>query len=237
MYIIFAGGKSKNDSKVESTRRGVSAAQEDYGLLKSGVHALENTDKQDHLAPFEELCKGNLNICSQTIRDEIRRAFSRGNTSNPRVAFERVVLVSSLLPKISNISRIKTPSPEAFRNYMAPIGLPVIFTDMLEGEKLADWTWEYVRSKWGHIVYHNTRQGEYSGKVSKLGKHYVNRVSVRLSDFIDIVTNRRRPEKSEEGMYITKQRVIPVEALEQEFTYPKFYPGVNKKCYLEPTGW
>ncbi len=227
------------DNKVpafESTRRGVSTPQE-YELLKRGVHhAMDNPDKLDNL-DFEELNKIHLTGGSQIIRDKIQRAFSKGNMSNQRVAFERVVLVSSLLPKISNISRIKTPSPEVFRNYIAPVGLPVIFTDMLEGEKLDDWTWEYVRSKWGHIVYYNTRQGEYSTKVSKQGKHFVNRVSVRLSDFIDIVTGKRPPDKSEENMYITKQRVIPVEALDQEFTYPKFYPGHHKKCYLEPTGW
>lgn len=238
LYMLFVGGysivKNRKESVLESTstlsRRGGFARAPEHALLKRGM---EKIDKQDSLA-FEGL---DINIGSHSIRDKIQKAFSETNKSNPRGAFERVVLASSLLPKISNVSRIKTPSPEVFRNYIAPVGLPVIFSDMLEGEKLADWTWEYVRSKWGNIVYHNTRQGEYSTKVSKLGKHYVNRVSVRLTDFIDIVTGERRPEKSEENMYITKQRVIPVEALEQEFTYPKFYPGINKKCFLEPTGW
>ena len=227
LYMLFTGGYSlvRDDqlSHVELTRRGVSAQE------------LSRFKRQEHFT-FEEAAKLDL-IGSQTIQNEIQKAFSKRNVSNPRAAFEQVVVLSSLLPKITNISRIRTPGPGAFRNYIAPMGLPVIFTDMLEGEKLADWTWEYVRSKWGHIVYHNTRQGEYSTKISKLGKHYVNRVSVKLADFIDIVTGKRQPEKSEEGMYITKQRVIPVEALEQEFIYPTFYPGAKKKCFLEPTGW
>ncbi len=231
LYLLFTGGYSlvRDDqllsvSHVELTRRGVSAQKE-----------LSRFKRQEHFK-FEDSAKLDL-IGSQTIRNEIQKAFSKGNASNPRAAFEQVVVLSSLLPKITNISRIRTPDPGAFRNYIAPMGLPVILTDMLEGEKLADWTWEYVRSKWGNVVYHNTRQGEYSTKISKLGKHYVNRVSVKLADFIDIVTGKKQPEKSEEGMYITKQRVIPVEALEQEFTYPAFYPGAKKKCFLEPTGW
>lgn len=157
--------------------------------------------------------------------------------SNPRAAFEQVVALSSLLPKITNISRMKTPSPETFRNYIAPVGLPVVFTDMLEGQMLGTWTWDYVRSKWGDQVYSNIRQGNFSTKTSKSGKHTVNRVSVRLRDFIDVVTGKRKPTEKERGLYIAKKRVIPVEALEAEFYYPPFYPGPHKNCYLEPTGW
>ena len=157
--------------------------------------------------------------------------------SNPRAGFEQVVALSSLLPKITNISRMKTPSPETFRNYIAPIGLPVVFTDMLEGQMLGTWTWDYVRSKWGDQVYSNIRQGNFSTKTSKSGKHIVNRVSVRLRDFIDVVTGKRNPTEKERGLYIAKKRVIPKEALEAEFYYPPFYPGPHKNCYLEPTGW
>lgn len=174
---------------------------------------------------------------SDGVGKELARILSQDESSNSRAAFDKVVALSALLPKITDISRMKTPSPEAFRSYIAPVGLPVIFTNMLEGEMLGEWTWNYVRLKWGDKVFHNTRQGEYSIKKTKLGKHVVNRVSVRLSDFIDIVTGKRVPSDSEKGMYITKQQVIPVEALEAEFYYPNFYPGYHKKCYLEPTGW
>ena len=155
----------------------------------------------------------------------------------PRAAFDQVVALSSLLPKIANISRMKTPSPETFRNYIAPMGLPVVFTDMLEGQMLGVWSWDYVRSKWGEQVYSNIRQGNISTKTSKSGKHIVKRVSVRFADFIDVVTGKRKPTENEEGLYIAKKRVIPVEALEAEFYYPPFYPGPHKNCYLEPTGW
>jgi len=60
---------------------------------------------------------------------------------------------------------------------------------------------------------------------------------VSLADFIDIATGKRKPKKGEQGLYITKQRVIPKEALEKEFYYPPFYPGSHKQCYLEPTAW
>ena len=162
---------------------------------------------------------------------------SAQETPDSRAAFDKVVALSSLLPKLTEISRIETPSPEAFRNYIAPAGLPVIFTDMLAGEKLGQWTWEYVRSKWGKTVYKNARQGNYSTKTSSTGKHYIKRVTVTLADFIDVVTGKRTPEEAERGVYIAKKRIIPVEALEAEFLYPPFYSAPHKKCYLEPTGW
>ena len=151
--------------------------------------------------------------------------------------FELVVALSTLLPKINTISRIKTPSPETFRNYVAPVGLPVIFTDMFDGTLLRQWTWNYVRSKWGDHVFSNTRQGNYSMQKTKNGKYFVNRVSVTLREFIDVVLGKREPTEKEKGLYITKQRVIPPKALEKEFYYPPFYPGPHKNCYLEPTGW
>ena len=158
-------------------------------------------------------------------------------SDDPRAGFEQVVALSTLLPKISTISRIKTPSPETFRNYVAPVGLPVIFTDMFDGTLLRQWTWNYVRNKWGDHVFSNTRQGDYSTQKTKNGKYFVNRVSVTLRNFIDVVLGKREPTEKEKGLYITKQRVIPREALEKEFYYPPFYPGPHKNCYLEPTGW
>ena len=172
-----------------------------------------------------------------SLQAEINRLFAL-NHSDQRAGFEQVVALSSLLPKVTAIAKIKTPTPEAFRSYIAPVGLPVVFEGMLEGTSMARWNWDYVKGKWGDHLFHNTRQGNYSTKVSKFGKHYVNRVSVRLSDFIDIVTGRRKPGANEEGLYITKQKIIPSEELEREFYYPPFYPAPQKKnCYLEPTAW
>ena len=171
------------------------------------------------------------------LRQELHRILYASEKDNPRAAFDKVVALSSLLPPFKNITHMKTPFPDTFRDYIAPMGLPVIFTDMLEGEPLGRWTWEYVRLKWGKTVYENIRQGNFSTRTSKSGKHYVNRVTVTLEDFIDVVTEKRKPGKKEEGLYIAKKRVIPVEALEAEFYYPPFYPGQHKTCYLEPTGW
>ena len=170
------------------------------------------------------------------LQVELRKLLSV-NQSSPRAAFETVVALSSLLPRITNISRMKTPAPEAFRSYIAPVGLPVIFTDMLEGTRLADWSWDMLRAKYGHQVFHNTRQGNYSTKKSTYGKQVIGRTSVSLADFIDVATGKRKPKKGEQGLYITKQRVIPKEALEEEFYYPPFYAGSHKQCYLEPTAW
>lgn len=159
------------------------------------------------------------------------------NQSSPRAAFETVVALSSLLPRITSVARIKTPTPEAFREYIAPVGLPVIFTDMLEGTHLANWSWDMLKAKYGHHVFHNTRQGNYSTKKTSYGKQIIGRTSVSLSDFIDVATGKRKPKKGEQGLYITKQKVMPTEALEEEFYYPPFYPGSHKQCYLEPTAW
>lgn len=152
--------------------------------------------------------------------------------------FNTVVTLSLLLPHIKNISRIPTPSPETFRSYIAPGGLPIIFTDMLVGTTMDNWSWDLVKTKWGNIMFPNTRQGNYSSRVNKFGKHKINRVTVRLADFIDIVTGRRSANENENGLYITKQKMLPTEELEREFVYPPFYNSKqHKKCFLEPTGW
>ena len=174
---------------------------------------------------------------SEYVASVVESLLNSTEETDPRAAFEQVVALSSLLPRLTNVSRLKTPSPEAFRNYIARVGLPVVFTDMLEGSRLREWTWDYVRARWGRHVFHNTRQGNYTGKKSTSGKYSVNRVSVTLADFIDVVTGRRAPREAEVGLYITKQRIIPPEDLEAEFVYPPFYPGPHKSCFLEPTAW
>ena len=177
------------------------------------------------------------NISSPQVRAELKRVLSLPETKDSRAAFEKVVALSSLLPRLSDVPRMKTPPPKVFREYVAPVGLPVIFTDMFEGEKLSRWTWNYVRSKWGKTVYEDVRQGDYSEEVSKFGKHLVNRVGVTLENFIDVATGKRETREGEERLYIAQKRIIPVEALETEFFYPPFYPGDCKKCYMEPTAW
>ena len=174
---------------------------------------------------------------SEDVASMVETLLRSAGDGDERADFEQVVALSTLLPRLTNISRLKTPTPRAFRDYIAPVGLPVIFTDMLDGSQLKEWSWDYVRAKWGHHVFHNTRQGNYSSKKTTSGKYYVNRVSVTLADFVDVVTGRRAPRKSEEGLYITKQKVIPQEELETEFVYPPFYQGPHKNCYLEPTAW
>ena len=174
---------------------------------------------------------------SEHIASLVKTLLNSTENHDQRAGFEQVVALSSLLPRLTNISRLATPTPEAFRNYIARVGLPVIFTDMLEDSRLRQWSWDYVRGKWGHHVFHNTRQGNYSAKKSASGKYSVNRVSVTLGDFIDVVTGRREPRGFEVGLYITKQKIIPPEDLETEFVYPPFYPGPHKSCFLEPTAW
>ena len=157
---------------------------------------------------------------------------------NNRTDFEDVKLLSSLLPHITNITRISTPTPHTFRNYIAPVGLPVIFTDLLTGTVLDHWSWDMVKEQWGDTVFRNTRQGNLSSKANKHGKHYVNRVSVKLSHFIDVVTGKKEPDEKEKLLYITKQRILPTQTLNDYFFYPPFYSAKKyKKCFLEPTGW
>ena len=189
--------------------------------------------------PVRDVLRPGLGMLekSEYVASVVNTLLNSTETHDQRAAFEQVVALSSLLPRLTNISRLATPSPEAFRNYVAPVGLPVIFTDMLKGSRLQKWSWDYVRAKWGHHVFHNTRQGNYSSKKSASGKYSVNRVSITLGDFIDVATGRREPRVSEVGLYITKQKIIPPKDLETEFVYPPFYPGPHKTCYLEPTAW
>ena len=186
---------------------------------------------------FSNVTGGVKKIANPTIRREVSRILFGPLSKIPRSELDQVVVLSSLHPTMKNISRMSLPTPETFRNYIAPAGLPVIFTDMLNGQSLADWTWDYIRARWGTIVYRNIRQGNFSTKTSKSGKHIVNRVSVTLNDFIDVVTGVRKPGPNEEGLYIAKKRLIPVKDLEKEFFYPPFYPGKHQTCFLEPSSW
>lgn len=158
-------------------------------------------------------------------------------SSPRRHSLDHVIFLSNLLPPIINVTRMTTPSSDTFLQYIAPVGLPVIFTDMLTDTKLNNWSWDMIKQRWGHHIFHNTRQGNYSTKVNKAGKHHINRVSVKLSRFVDLVTGTVEPDEQEKGLYITKQKILPPDALDEEFYYPPFYPGNHHRCYLEPTGW
>ena len=231
--IIFFNGqytivKRSDAIDVVKIERRYSLGNEIKARLKVFSEVESNTEETED-------DRGSL-VGNVGLQVELKKVLSV-NQSSPRAAFETVVALSSLLPRIKNISRIKTPTPEAFRSYIAPVGLPVIFTDMLEGTRLADWSWDMLRTKYGNQVFHNTRQGNYSTKKTSYGKQVIGRTSVTLADFIDVATGKRQPKKGEQGLYITKQRVIPKEALEEEFYYPPFYPGSHKQCYLEPTAW
>ena len=230
------------------TRHTVAIFIEDSELnnLLNGAHndvflKERNRDRNEADSPSKRADEPEVGLVrhqeSEEIASMVMALLRKVDESSPRAAFEQVVALSTLLPKITTISRLKTPSAETFRNYIAPVGLPVIFTDMFDGSLLRQWNWDYVRAKWGKQVFHNTRQGNYSTKKTSSGKYSINRVSVSLGDFIDVVTGQRAAKEHERGLYITKQRVIPTEALEAEFFYPPFYPGPHKSCYLEPTAW
>ena len=190
---------------------------------------LERTDEND----FAKSQQPDLD----NYREALIKTLNSPHHKNSRTNLYHVILLSNLLPRITNISRIHTPGNEVFLKYIAPSGLPVIFTDMLVNTALEKWSWDLIKKRWGGHVFHNTRQGGYFKRINRLGKHYVNRVSIRLSDFIDIVTGVKEPTEHEKDLYITKQKLLPQHALDEEFYYPPFYPGKHSECYLEPTGW
>lgn len=216
IYILFNGKINTSSSYLQPVVRHTYAASVPAAMRPA---APEEENKDTSASKYDE-------IANQLSKQKIKRN-----------SLAYVIFLSHLLSPIRNITRIPTPSREMFLNYIAPVGLPVIFTDMLSGTKLDDWSWEMVKQKWGEHIFHNARQGNYSLKVNKLGKHSINRVSVRLSRFIDLVTGASQPYEHEKGLYITKQKVLPPNALDEEFHYPPFYPGNHQRCFLEPTGW
>lgn len=191
----------------------------------------------DTVEPREDFAE-SMQPHLEKYREMLSRTLNAPHRKNSRVDFHHVILLSNFLPRITNITRISTPSNEMFLKIIAPYGLPVIFTDMLVGTPLEKWSWNTIKNRWGGHMFHNTRQGFYSTRANKLGKHYVNRVSVHLSDFVDIVTGVREPTELEKGLYITKQKLLPPNALDGEFYYPPFYSSrKHRECFLEPTGW
>lgn len=215
---------------VLSGRYRIVANSEDRSLTNAAAVAVHRTSGR------AENCEGDE---SQTggvagFEKELQKIFqARGRRSD----FELVVALSSLLPPIKNVSKMPTPSREVFLEYIAPTGLPVVFTDMLVGTKMENWSWAMVRKRWGEHVYQNIRQGNFSNNVNKFGKHLVNRVNIKLKEFIDVVTGAIGGGEKQQGLYIAKKALFPQAELEKEFYYPPFYPGNHKSCFLEPSGW
>ena len=87
-----------------------------------------------------------------------------------RAGFRTVAALSSLLPLLREVPRTRTPSAEDFIEHIASVGFPIILTDMIEGTRLRRWSWRYLRARFGDIVFHNTRQGEYFDTANRLGK-------------------------------------------------------------------
>lgn len=212
-----------------SGRYTVLANSDDRNLINAASETLRTSGRAANRRGDEALTLGEIGI-----QAKLRRILQEGGR---RSDFELVVILSELLPPIQNVSKMPTPSREVFLDYIAPIGLPVVFTGMLAGTKLDNWSWQMVRERWGEHVYRNIRQGNFSTKVNKFGKHLVNRINVKLKDFIDVVTGARKGGEKEQGLYIAKKALFPQAELEEEFYYPPFYPGDHKSCFLEPTGW
>ena len=157
----------------------------------------------------------------------------RGSSADSLDTLQRA---SALLPRIKLIARMQTPSPEVFSNYIAPVGLPVVFTDMISQGVLSKWSWEYIRSKYGHLQFGDVRQGNYTDEKSASGKKHINRVKMSIKDFVDIVTGLREAREQEELVYFAKKGLISAQEFDQEIGYPPFY-GDAENCFLTPSVW
>ena len=165
-------------------------------------------------------------------------AMRDGSLKDGRKMFKLIQAFGSLLPRIQHVTKMGTPSVDQFRNYIAPAGLPVVFTDMYKSHPLRKWSWETLKKQYGHLKYDDVRQGALHNDTSQFGKRNVNRVSVKLSDFIDLVSGARKAKGSaEEGLYIAKKQLLPKEAVQKEFPYPPFYSGNMDTCFTEPSSW
>lgn len=92
------------------------------------------------------------------------------DTQSVRAGFQTVSALTSLLPLLREVPRMKTPSAENFIQHIASVGLPVILTDMFDGTRLRRWTWKHLHARFGDVVFHNTRQGEYFDTANQQGK-------------------------------------------------------------------
>lgn len=167
-----------------------------------------------------------------------RAALRDGSQKDARKMFKLIQAFGSFLPRIQEITRMPTPSVDVFRKYIAPAGLPVVFTDMYKNHPLRQWNWSALKKKYGHLQYQDVRQGALQNDSSLYGKKMVNRVNVKLSDFIDLVTGQRKATGSkEEGLYIAKKQLLPKSVLQKEFPFPPFYSGAMENCFTEPSSW
>ncbi|KAI6655160.1 Transmembrane and coiled-coil domain-containing protein 3-like [Oopsacas minuta] len=160
----------------------------------------------------------------------------KGWSDNSIDSLDTIQRASSLLPRIRQVARMKTPSSDLFNSYIAPVGLPVVFTDMISQEVLSKWHWEYISSKYGHMLFGDVRQGEYKDEISKSGKKIINRVRMSIKDFVDITTNKREAREEEKLVYFAKKGLITSEEFGELIGYPPFY-GNPESCFLTPSIW
>ena len=155
---------------------------------------------------------------------------------NSADSLDTLLRASALLPRIKLITRMQTPSPEVFSNYIAPVGLPVVFTDMISKDVLSRWNWEHIRSKYGHLQFGDVRQGNYTDEKTASGKKHINRVKMSIKDFVDIISGLREAREEEELVYFAKKGLISTQEFRQEIGYPPFY-GDAENCFLTPSVW
>ena len=157
-------------------------------------------------------------------------------TESSDVSLDVLLRASALLPRITQVVRMPTPHTEVFSNYIAPVGLPVIFTDLVSKDVMYKWNWEYIGAKYGHLQFGNVRQGNYTDMESKSGKKTINRVKMTVRDFTDIVTGRREAKENEELVYFAKKGLVTGKEFGKEFGYPPFYGNIDQ-CFLPPSIW
>ena len=219
------------------------SARSGHRLLKSGKPAVVDDDPHlpDDGNGQDMPSNSKLDLRNEEYHhweDRARAAMRDGSVKDPRRIFKLIQAFGSLLPRIQEVVRMPTPTVQVFRKYIAPAGLPVIFTDMFKDHPFRQWTWAVLKKKYGHIKFQDVRQGSLQNDTSPYGKKGVNRVSVQLADFIDLVTGTKKAKSSaEEGLYIAKKQLLPKDILQKEFPYPPFYNGVMENCFTEPSSW
>lgn len=192
----------------------------EIGLLESATHVVTETYEPKEPSLYKDLDLSQLRRWSESSVDTL----------------DNLQRASSLLPRIKQVVRMKTPPPDLFSSYIAPVGLPVVFTDMISQEVLDKWDWEYISAKYGHLKFADVRQGEYKDETNKSGKKIVNRISMSIKDFVDITTKKREAFEEEELVYFAKKGLLTQEEFGKEIGYPPFY-GNPEACFLPPSVW
>lgn len=170
------------------------------------------------------------------LYEQIDKKWLQGWESKDNKTIDYVRRASTLLPRIKRVVKIDNPTSEMFRDYIAPVGVPVVMRGLITKMVLTKWTWGYIKTKYGHIKFDGVRQGEYTGEKTKTGKNIVKRVSITLRDFVDVIINARESKEQEKQLYIAKKDLITSEDFAKEFNYPPFFSSAEK-CFLPPSIW